>query len=199
MTSIPEDRRAEQGIWLFLASLSVFFFSSIFLYAIYVLLRLGPEAGSLQSFRIPSSFALTTVILLATSGVLHLGLIAIRNEKQGIFRCCALSAFGLSLLFLAIQAAGLLWMMEQQMSPSMQAKNLYGLTLVLVLLHALHVVGGVAGLALLLFGLVTSAYDHERHFMVKGCVIYWHFLDVVWLVMLGSFLLAAWVSRAAPT
>ncbi len=199
MISIPEDRRAEQGIWLFLASLSVFFFSSILLYAIYVLLRLGPEAGSVQLFRIPSSFVLTTVVLLATSGVLHLGLIAIRNEKQGIFRCCVLFAFGLSLLFLVLQTASMSWMLEQQMSSSTQAKNLYGLTLVLVLLHALHVVGGVVGLTLLLFGLITSAYDHERHFMVKGCVIYWHFLDVVWLVMLGSFLLAAWVSRAAPT
>jgi heme/copper-type cytochrome/quinol oxidase subunit 3 len=32
---------------------------------------------------------------------------------------------------------------------------------------------------------------------VKGCVIYWHFLAIVWLLMLGSFFLAAWVSRAS--
>jgi cytochrome c oxidase subunit 3 len=198
MILLPEDRRAEQGIWLFLASLGVFFFSSIFLYAIYVLLRIGPESGALQPFQIPSSFALTTLILLAISGVLHAGLIAVRREKQSVFRCCVVTAFGLSILFVVIQGAGLSWMLEQQMSPNMQAKNLYGLTIVLVLLHALHVIGGVVGLGFLIVGFFTRAYDHERHVMVKGCVIYWHFLDIVWLVMLGSFFLAAWVSRVSP-
>jgi cytochrome c oxidase subunit 3 len=193
--TLPEDRRAEQGLWLFLASLAVFFFSSIFLYAIYVLLRIGPSAGVLQPFHIPNSFVPTTFILLMISGVLHVGLIAVRREKQSVFRCCVVSAFGLSLLFIVLQWEALSWMLERQLSPSMQAKNLYGLTIVLVVLHALHVVGGLFGLFLLMVGFFTRGYDHERHLPVKGCVIYWHFLGIVWMLMLGSFFLAALVSR----
>ena len=195
--SLPEDRRAEQGIWLLLASLGVFFFSSIVLYAIYVMLRIGPNAGDLQPFKLPGNLAVTTLILLLISGLLHVGLLAVRRERQGVFRCCVVAAIGLSLLFIVMQWEALSWMLERQKAPSMQARNLYGLTIVLVVLHALHVVGGVFALCFLVVGFFTRAYDHERHLPVKGCVIYWHFLAIVWLLMLGSFFLAAWVSRAS--
>ena len=76
-------------------------------------------------------------------------------------------------------------------------KNLYGLTFCLVIVHALHVIGGVAGLTFLLFGLARQAYDHERYFPVKFCAMYWHFLDAVWLTMLAAFALAAAVTNSS--
>jgi cytochrome c oxidase subunit 3 len=33
-------------------------------------------------------------------------------------------------------------------------------------------------------------YDHERHWAVNHCAGYWHFLDVVWVVMLVTFVVA---------
>ena len=72
-----------------------------------------------------------------------------------------------------------------------------GLTFFLVVLHALHVVGGVAGMVLLLFGISRNRYDHERHFPVRFCALYWHFLDLVWIIMLLGFGLAAFVSKSA--
>ena len=74
-------------------------------------------------------------------------------------------------------------------------QNLYGFTLFLVIVHALHVIGGVAGLVFLLFGISRGAYDHERHFPVRFCALYWHFLDIVWIIMLAGFGLTAYVSK----
>ncbi len=39
-----------------------------------------------------------------------------------------------------------------------------------------------------IFRALRGSYDHERHWPVDICATYWHFLDVVWVVMLVTFL-----------
>ncbi len=193
---LPEDRRSEQGAWLFLGSLTVFFVSCELLYAIYVLLRVAPEAAVVQAFYLPRSFLLTTVDLIAISVLLHLALLAIRHERRTDFVRYVVLACILALIFFALQGIGLAAMISDLQRPGPAMQNLYGFTFFLVIIHALHVIGGVAGLIFLLFGISRKAYDHERHFPVKFCALYWHFLDVVWIIMLASFGLAAFVSKA---
>jgi cytochrome c oxidase subunit III len=192
---LAEDRRSEQGAWLFLASLSVFFVSCTLLYAIYVMLRIAPQAGEMQPFYLPRTFLLTTVNMVAVSVLLHMAVEAVRRERQTDFNRYIILAFILSFVFFALQGSALSWMVGELMKPSASIRNLYGLTFFLVVVHALHVVGGVAGLTFLLFGISRKHYDHERHFPVRFCALYWHFLDIVWLLMLLSFALAAYVSK----
>jgi cytochrome c oxidase subunit 3 len=106
-------------------------------------------------------------------------------------------AFILAIAFFAIQGSALTWMVSELLKPAASIRNLYGLTFFLVIVHALHVVGGVAGLTFLLFGLSRGKYDHERNFPIRFCALYWHFLDIVWILMLASFALAAYVSKLA--
>ena len=192
---LEEDRRSEQGAWLFLASLAVFFLACMLLYAIYVLLRIAPQSGEVQPFYLPQSFLLTTVNLLAISTLLHMASSAVRAERRGDFVRYVIVAFILSLVFFVCQMSGLSSMIVAMQQPSDAMQNLYGLTFFLVIVHALHVVGGVAGIVFLLFGLKRNKYDHERNFPVRFCTMYWHFLDVVWIVMMLSFALAAYVSK----
>ncbi len=192
---VAVDRRSEQGAWLFLVSLAVFFFACMLLYAIYVMLRIAPQAGEIQPFYLPRSFLLTTVNLIAISTLMHLAVSAIRHERQVDFARYLILAFILAWVFFAIQGLGLTWMVNELQKPGTATQNLYGLTFFLVIVHALHVVGGVAAMVFLLFGLMRKSYDHERNFPVRFCAMYWHFLDVVWIIMLGSFALAAYVSK----
>lgn len=194
---LAEDARLMQGAMLLLLSLAVFFLGSLILYAIYVLLRVGPEAGKIIPFYLPRGFLLTTVILVTISVILHMAVGAVREERQSDFRRYIVVAFGLSLAFFGTQGAGMVWMVQQLLQPFSTMVNLYGFTMFLVLVHALHVIGGVAGLVLLLFGIRRNAYDHERYFPVRFCAVYWHFLDGVWVVMLICFGLAAYVSKAS--
>ncbi len=192
---LAQDRRSEQGAWLFIASLSVFFVSCTILYAIYVMLRIAPQAGQMQPFYLPRMFLLTTVNMLAISVLLHMAVEAVRRERQADFNRYIVLAFVLSIIFFVIQGSALSWMVGELMKPSATIRNLYGLTFFLVIVHALHVVGGVAGLTFLLFGISREHYDHERNFPVRFCALYWHFLDIVWILMLASFALAAYVSK----
>lgn len=192
---LAEDRRSEQGAWLFITSLTVFFISCIVLYALYVFFRVQPAAGEVAPFNLPRSFVLTTVTLLTISILLHLALGAVRREKRADLARYLILAFCVSIIFFIVQGVGLSWMVREMTRPTHTMQNLYGLTFFLVVVHALHVVGGVAGLTLLLFGLSRQAYDHERHFPIRFCAIYWHFLDIVWILMLFSFWLAAYISN----
>jgi heme/copper-type cytochrome/quinol oxidase subunit 3 len=41
--------------------------------------------------------------------------------------------------------------------------------------------------------------DHERNIGLKVCTLYWHFLDVVWVLLLASFWIAlVLVNAKAP-
>ena len=61
------------------------------------------------------------------------------------------------------------------------------MVVVLAFLHALHVAGGIIALGVVAVRASHGRYDHERHFAVDFTANYWHFLDIVWLVMLASF------------
>lgn len=197
---VEEDRRLMQGAWLFLVSLAVFFVSCMILYAIYVMLRVAPlveeENSGIQPFYLPRNFLLTTVNLIAISILLHLSVGAIRREARVDFGRYVIIAAILAGAFFALQSIGLINMVEQMQKPGPAMKSLYGLTFFLVVIHALHVVGGVAGMATVIIGLRRNKYDHERHFAVRFCALYWHFLDFVWIIMMAGFALAAYVSKA---
>lgn len=197
--TVAEDRRKEQGAWIFLLSLTVFFFSCMLLYAIYVVLRVGPEAGTVAPFYIPRSFVLTTITMVAISILLHLAVASARDQRIVDLRRNVVIASILAVVFFVVQGFGLSEMIDDMFKPSTTMRNLYGLTFCLVIVHALHVVGGMAGLTFLLFGLSRNAYDHERYFPVRFCALYWHFLDVVWICMLAAFALAAAISNATPS
>lgn len=192
---LEEDRRSMQGAWLLIASLSVFFISCIILFAIYVVLRLAPQAGELAPFQLPQGFVLSTVTMLAVSVLLNMAIKAAQQERHVDLRRYLVLSFLLSIAFFVIQGYSLQLLVSRLLGPSGAMQNLYSFTFILVIVHALHVLGGVVGMTFLLFGMSRHAYDHERNFPIRFCALYWHFLDVVWILMLCSFGLAAAIAN----
>jgi cytochrome c oxidase subunit III len=195
LMKLAQDRRSEQGAWLFLVSLAIFFFSCVLLYAIYVISRVTPTDVAVAPFYLPRSFVLTTVVLIAISVLLHLAVGAVRRERRvDLWRYVILASL-LSVVFFIVQAGGMSWMISELELSTRYDRSLYAFSFVLVLIHAVHVVGGAAGLTFILFGLSRGAYDHERHWPIRFCALYWHFLDIVWILMMASFALAAFASK----
>ncbi len=69
------------------------------------------------------------------------------------------------------------------------SSKVYGLCFTFAFVHALHVLGGIGFLGFVIWQSLRHRYDHERHFAVEHCASYWHFLDVVWVLMLLTFFL----------
>jgi heme/copper-type cytochrome/quinol oxidase subunit 3 len=66
--------------------------------------------------------------------------------------------------------------------------SLYGLVFILILLHALHVLGGIIALGMVTWRARQGKYDHENYMGVQFAARYWHFLDIVWIGMFTMFL-----------
>ena len=47
--------------------------------------------------------------------------------------------------------------------------------------HAFHVLTGVIFLSIVLRNLLRNRYSQEKHWAVEAAVVYWHFIDAVWI------------------
>jgi cytochrome c oxidase subunit 3 len=47
--------------------------------------------------------------------------------------------------------------------------------------HAFHVLTGLIFLAIVLRNLIRQRYSAEKHWGVEAAVVFWHFVDVVWI------------------
>lgn len=171
-------------MWLFLAALGMLFASSM---AAYVIVRLRATAGPVE---LPALLWLSTVIMLASSVTIHAALTAVRRERQQTFQSMILATLVLAVLFVMVQMPAMVALLTAHGAMRMQGVHVYGLVFFLVLLHALHVIGGVAGLARIAAYARLGRFDHESHAPVRHIAMYWHFLDMVWLVMFGILLMA---------
>ncbi len=190
MLLIEQDRRSRQGAWLLLASLGAFFVSSMMLFVVYVARRTSQDAADASGYSIPRSFFTSTLLLIGISVSLHYAVVAARRDQTtSVFRL-SLIAMGLALGFFLVQSEGMYVVMTRALKDSSFNSSLYPFTFFLALIHALHVVGGMIALVLVIFGAAKQRYDHERYWGLQFCTLYWHFLDAVWLVMLLGFMIA---------
>ncbi|MBA2115537.1 cytochrome c oxidase subunit 3 [Bremerella alba] len=182
-----DEYQAKFGFALFIASLTMFFLASLAAYGI-IRGTSGAPAISLGSF--PLSLVASTISMLGVSFAMHKAVINVRRERQARFRRWLITAAVISVVFLIFQSLGLHSLLDMHRAALDEGvTKQFGLMFFLVFIHALHVVGGIAFLSGVLVRARHDAYDHEKHWSVDICALYWHFLDVVWIVMLGTFLL----------
>ncbi len=188
---LASDRRALQGAWLFLAALGVFFFSSIILYVLYVFMRTKQQTGiDASQLKLPPLFVLSTVVLLGVSALIELSYRCARRDREGVVKSSLIVATVFGLIFTGAQAIGMMQLVTGMLKSGNLTNSAHAFTFVMILVHALHVVGGVAALAICTINACRDKYDHERTIGLRLCGLYWHFLDVVWFFMMLAFFAA---------
>jgi heme/copper-type cytochrome/quinol oxidase subunit 3 len=191
LQSQRDHYQAKLGFYLLLVSLGVFFLASMVAYLIIAVSAVKPSDLRLH---LPLSFIGSTLVLISISVAMHFAVENVHHEKQRPFRVCLLVALALSFIFCFVQWFGLHQLLDIHRDWARGEAKLYGISFTLALVHALHVVGGLFFLWFVTARSMRNVYDHERHYAVDLCASYWHFLDGVWLVMLGTFLLSTWLN-----
>ncbi len=213
LTARRDLYRAKLVFYVFLISLGVFFTASL---VSYVVIRLNAfrhpwlyphipwklpgtfwiNTGFLPSqFRylpltLPATFWVSTGFLVLVSWMLQRAVYHARRNHVILQTRALLLAGVFAAAFVALQFEGLRellrfsWLHDGPMTKS------FKICFTLALLHALHVLGGVAFLGFLIFQSSRNRYDHERHWPIDNCASYWHFLDAVWIIMLMTFMWA---------
>jgi cytochrome c oxidase subunit 3 len=139
--------------------------------------------------RLPSTLWISTLILLVSSATMQFAVRAARAGRQTGLRWGMLLTTLLGVAFLISQTLNWFALVAVNLTAR---TNLYGFTFfVLTGLHAAHVIGGIIPLAVVSTRAWRGRYSAEFHPGVEYCKIYWHFLDVVWLVMFTILVIAA--------
>jgi cytochrome c oxidase subunit III len=119
-----------------------------------------------------------TAILLSSSITIHWALTSIKNNNRRAFRAGMLTTFGLGLTFLFVQINEYVHL---GIAPhdTAQMSVFYGLTG----LHGAHVCVGLLLLAIVNIRAFRGHYSPEQHRGVEVPGIYWHFVDIMWVIV----------------
>jgi cytochrome c oxidase subunit III len=146
----------------------------------------GPAFTPMGAWGIP---AINTALLLSSGATVtwaHWGLLR-NNRSQLIIGLAATVLLGL--LFISLQAYEY-HHAYTELGLTMGA-GAYGATFFMLTgFHGFHVTLGTIMLAVILWRSLKGDFDSERHFAFEGVAWYWHFVDVVWLLL---FIFVYWV------
>ncbi|OGR83559.1 MAG: hypothetical protein A2902_04105 [Elusimicrobia bacterium RIFCSPLOWO2_01_FULL_64_13] len=182
-TGIPNGKL---GMWVFLASEVMLFGGFI---SSYVILRTGSPYFSIpprEMLGVPLA-TLNTFVLITSSVTMVLALDAVqKGSVKGLVRYLSATLF-LAFCFLGIKAYEYhhKWLEGITLTSGLFGSFYYTLTA----LHALHVIGGIVFISYLLAMALKGRYDSREHARVEYAGLYWHFVDLVWVVLFPIFYL----------
>jgi cytochrome c oxidase subunit III len=123
-----------------------------------------------------------SVCLLSSSLTIHMAVRALRNAKVGAFGLWWFVTMALGAIFLI--GTGREWQRLIYKDGLTISTNLFGTTYYsLVGLHAFHVTVGLIGIALAMIFTLLGKVKAEHSERVEVFSLYWHFVDVVWVVV----------------
>lgn len=192
------------GMGLFLTTLTMLFAAGLLLYWILRLRTAGmPEGIPLHTIRVPWPLFVSTPCMLAAGFFMHHALRVIRRGHGQSFKAALAMGTAFSILFVCIQTPAL-WELasehwhararlgavnnDEAINPTAANHAFYGSIFFLIVIHAVHVLGGLIPLGVVWFNAGKGRYTQQDHAPVRMLVWYWHFLDIVWLVLFGTFL-----------
>jgi cytochrome c oxidase subunit 3/cytochrome o ubiquinol oxidase subunit 3 len=175
-TGLPTIKVA---MWLFLASESLLFGGLITAYVLFHgRATTGPTAQT--AFNIPYT-SVSAFVLLASSLTMVLALAAIQRGQLSRFRVWILATAMLGMTFIAGQIYEFTTFIDHGMTlkTNVFASSFYLLTGT----HGVHVTMGILMLLTLLVLSYRGSIDADHAFTVEMVGLYWHFVDIVWIII----------------
>ena len=168
------------GMLLFIIS-EIMLFGAFFTAYFFIRVVNGAEWPA-EGTELPVAIAgVNTAILLSSSFTMHWTLEGIRNENHWALRAGILTTFLLGLTFLTIQVNEYVHLGFAP-SDNAQATVFYCLTG----LHGSHVFVGLVLLAMVTVRAFRGHYSAKEHRGVEVPGIYWHFVDVMWIIVYST-------------
>ncbi|MFO1316054.1 MAG: cytochrome c oxidase subunit 3 [Burkholderiales bacterium] len=132
---------------------------------------------------------LNTIILLTSGVTLTIAHHALKAGHRGALTLWLFATIVLGFTFVGFQAYE--YMHAYSEMNLKLSTGVYGSTFFMLTgFHGLHVTVGATMLLVMLFRVLKGHFDAEHHFAFEASAWYWHFVDVVWLLL---FVLVYWL------
>jgi cytochrome c oxidase subunit 3 len=191
-STVDQQRRVGMlGMWAWLVT-ELLLFAGLFLVALVLRLQ-HPESVQAVAGRLKMWIGATNTVILIVSSLAMTG--AIESSKMGRGRDssrCLLAAAALGAAFMALKSFEYYEDWSEHMMPflnrpyalagdnaSMLFANLYYVT---TILHAVHLTIGISLALFMARAVVREGYLERRQNRVEIVGLYWHFIDLIWLI-----------------
>ncbi len=134
----------------------------------------------------PKVFWYSTIVILLSSLIVHMALLAFKNREMNRYRLLIATTTILGVVFIVLQYLGFhqLWVSGITLRGSGAGQFLY----VITGLHAAHVVGGIIVLIVMFIKAFFGASRNYSSVPVDLAATYWHFVDFLWLYLFVFFM-----------
>ncbi len=124
---------------------------------------------------------INTALLIISGYTMYLSLRAIQNDKVKQLRHYLIFTGTLGLLFLIIQGSE--WIQLIGKGLTLQSGIYGGIFYVLIGCHAVHVLGAVIWLIIVIGKAIAGRFSVDRYIGVETCTIYWIYVVALWPVL----------------
>lgn len=141
-----------------------------------------------RTIELPNIFWVSTALILVSSVTVQMAVKAFAGRDMGKYRALLAVTFALGMGFVITQIIGFtqLWAQNVQFKGSSGAGQFF---YAITGLHALHVLGGIVALIVMLVKSITGKVKLYSTVPVEVLSLYWHFVDILWIYLLIFFLI----------
>jgi cytochrome c oxidase subunit 3 len=170
------------GLVLFIASEGILFGA---LFANYFYNRANsrywPPESDVERVPVFPLALILTVVLLSSGWTCHNAVRAISNGRRSEMLAWLAATILLGSFFIGGQAFEYANLFQEGLTPGsgLYATTFFGLTG----MHGAHVLAGIALLSVMYLRSAAGHFTPSRHFGLEGATLYWHFVDLVWVVL----------------
>ena len=180
--SVPVGANAWLAVVMFLGAEAMFFAGLI---GAYLVFRVGATIWP-PAFqpRLPIVVTgINTVILLASALTIRLAIVPVtRGDSSRLVRWLGVTAL-LGAIFLSVQ--GYEWLELIRFGLTVSSSVYGGLFYTLIGFHAVHVLGAMVWLAVVLVLARKGRYSKANHVGLQTCAMYWTFVVALWPILYG--------------
>jgi cytochrome c oxidase subunit III len=139
------------------------------------------------NIKLPISFTISTVAIIASSFTMHKMLGAFKANEKGKYKTYALFTLILGLAFILLQALSFANMVKGgiYLDGSASGAFLY----VIAGAHGLHVIAAIITLVIVYITAFLKDFDNTKIIGHQLLAAFWHFLDILWIYLFLFFIL----------
>ena len=136
--------------------------------------------------KLPSSFFISTAVIVLSSFTYILAKKAIMENQQKLTSSWLWATLGLGIIFIIMQFNGFSQMVAEGYyftGPTSNIKMSY--IFLIAAVHIVHVVAGIISLLVVIYRQMKGKYSSQEYLGLSLGATFWHFLDILWLYLIG--------------
>lgn len=136
------------------------------------------------TFNLPALFYVSTAIIILSSVTMYWAQQAVKKNNMAAVKQAMLLTLllGFAFCFSQIQAWKVLYS-SGIVFAGKQSSIAGGILYVITSMHFLHIVAGIIALFVTWIKSTKNKYTAENHLGLSLCGIFWHFLDILWVIL----------------